>query len=140
MSFKTRYYLKLDDGIRRLPKAFRFDWQSKRAFRQFAGTKQKIIAAEYDGKHLVLHGYHIYFDDQGHLDRNRLNLATASQLDAFNNIKRAKRTMIPDLTVMIKAKAQISQHRWQVTDADRKAIVADLVETGRLHKSIPILR
>ena len=30
--------------------------------------------------------------------------------------------------VIIKGKAQQSQHQWQVTDTDREAIVADLVE------------
>src|SRR5262245_43823220 len=41
---------------------------------------------------------------------------------------------------VIKATAQQSQHRWKVTDADREAIVADLIHTGRRHKGIPILR
>jgi hypothetical protein len=47
---------------------------------------------------------------------------------------------LPDLRMIIKAKAQMSQHRWKVTDADREAIVADLIHTGRRRKGIPILR
>lgn len=136
---KTRY-LKLDQGIiLRLPKAFG-DWKSKHAFPQFAGTKQKIINALYDGGRLDLIGSYIHFDGKGRWDRESSGFAAVDLLDAADRIARAKRMKVPHLPMIIKAEAQRSQHRWKVTDADREAIVADLVETGRRHKGIPILR
>ena len=137
--FKTRYYLKVDEGmLRRLPKAF-IDWPPKRAFRQFAGTKQKYIEAVYDGGHLDLVGSYVYFDAKGNLDSTALALAAMNYMEAGDDMARAKRMAIPDLRMIIKAKAA-SQHRWKVTDADREAIAADLIHTGRRHKAIPILR
>ena len=138
-AFKTRYYLKLDEGIRRLPKTF-LSWQSNHVFLQFAGTKQRIIEALYDGGRLDLHGLYIHFDPKGHWDRKRSQFAVVEVVDAVDRIDRAKRMAVVDLPMIIEAKAQRSQHRWQVTDADREAIVADLILTGRRHKGIPILR
>ena len=138
-AFKTRYYLKLDEGIRRLPKTF-LSWQSNHFFRQFAGTKQRIIEALYDGGRLDLHGLYIHFDPKGHWDRKRSQFAVVDVVDAVDRIDRAKRMAVVDLPMIIEAKAQRSQHRWRVTDADREAIVADLIHTGRRHKGIPILR
>ena len=137
-AFKKRYYLKLDEGIRRLPKAF-LNWQSKHFFRQFAGTKQKIIEAEFDGRHLNLHGSYVHFDAKGHLDRVRTSFAAVEVVDAADDIARAKRMAVVDLPMVIKAKARRSQHRWQETDTDREAIVADLIFTRRRHKGNPIL-
>ena len=137
-TFKLRYYLKLDEGIRRLPKTF-LSSQSNNFFRQFAGTKQRIIEALYDGGGLNLHGLYIHFDAKGHWDRKRSQFAAVDVADAADRIDRAKRMAVVDLPMIIKATAQRSQYKWQVTDADRGAIVADLIYTGRRHKEIPIL-
>ena len=137
-AFKTRYYLKLDEGIRRLPKTF-LSWQSNHFFQQFAGTKQRIIEALYDSGHLDLHGLYIHFDPKGYWDRKRSQFAVVDVVDAADRIDRAKRMAVVDLPMIIKAKAQRSQHKWQVTDADREAIVADLIQTERRRRAIPIL-
>jgi len=87
-----------------------------------------------------LHGLYIHFDPKGHWDRKRSQFAVVDVVDAVDRIDRAKRMAVVDLPMIIEAKAQRSQHRWRVTDADREAIVADLIHTGRRHKGIPILR
>src|SRR5215471_16525563 len=102
--------------IRRLPKAFLFNWQSKHAFRQFAGTKQKIISASYDGVRLDLHGPYLHFDAKGHWDEEQANFAAVEIFDAADNIARAKRMVVPHLPMIIKAIAQQPQHRWKVTE------------------------
>jgi hypothetical protein len=88
-TFKSGEYLKLDEGmIRRLPKAFCY-WQSKHAFRQFAGTKQKIIQAVYDGMRLDLLGSYIHFDAKGHWDKKLTHVAAVDVFDAADNTARA---------------------------------------------------
>ena len=98
-----------------------------------------MIEALYDGGGLDLHGSYIHFDPKGHWDKKRSQFAVVDVVDAADRIDRAKRMAVVDLPMVKKAKAQRSQHKWQVIDADRGAIVADLIYTGRRHRAIPIL-
>ncbi len=136
MISKSRFYLKVDEGLRRLPKTVR---DSKHALPQFAGTKQKMIVAYYDRSRLVLKGSYIRFDSKGYWESEQSGEAVVDLQNAVDGFERARRMKVPDLTMARKAKALAAQHLWKVSDADCDAILADLA-TGTRHKAIPILR
>ena len=91
----------------------------------------------YDGGRLDLHGLSIHFDPKGHWDRKRSQFAVVDVVDAVDRIDRAKRMAVVDLPTIIEAKAQRSQHRWRVTDADREAIIADLISDRAAAQRVP---
>jgi hypothetical protein len=124
-------FLRTEEGLRRLPQLFFYE--GRRAFPQFANTRQPMITTKAGKIHAA---EFVEFDD------GLSALKEMGEQDtAYEARKRTLRTATPDLAIVRTAKRLHDQTRWQPTPAEIDAIGRDWLPSHHpRRRPIPILR
>lgn len=129
---RSRLYIKItDDRIARLPqRAFRGE-----KFPTLAGQTVKAIEARWDDYRLEVKTTIITFDLWGRWNHRDTVIRASNRVEGYELEQRVKRTRVPDLRTLRKARDLRNSDYWPLSDQNKAAIKADILR----QKSIPIL-